>query len=228
MRGLFFPMPDNYQPDYNNVGGSIPPRPPLSRGQKIAVGVLAVFAVLVIGLWFVQFKKSIINPLRPGAETQNITSLQDENSDEALKNKDTDSDGLSDWDELNLYKTSPYLEDSDSDGFLDKEEIDAGKDPNCPAGRDCYAVSSEESAGVVPDGGAANSESNNLLNQLNLNTGGVSTNEQNLQNVLGGGSDAATLRKMLLDAGMDKAMLDKISDDDLLKSYQETLNSNTQ
>src|SRR3989338_6817300 len=42
---------------------------------------------------------------------------------------DSDKDGLSDFDELNVYKTSPYLADTDSDGISDKVEIDAFEDP---------------------------------------------------------------------------------------------------
>jgi hypothetical protein len=37
--------------------------------------------------------------------------------------------------------------------------------------------------------------------------------------------DAATLRQLMIEQGMDKAMLDKISDAELMKSFEETLNS---
>ncbi len=50
--------------------------------------------------------------------------------------KDTDSDGISDYDELNTYGTSPYLEDTDSDGISDYDEIIAGDNPIC-AGEAC-------------------------------------------------------------------------------------------
>lgn len=43
---------------------------------------------------------------------------------------DTDSDTLLDGDELNVYMTSPLLPDTDSDGFDDNVELDAGSDPN--------------------------------------------------------------------------------------------------
>src|SRR3989344_2262751 len=46
-----------------------------------------------------------------------------------LSKKDSDQDGLSDYDELYLYGTSPYLPDSDSDGVSDKREIATGADP---------------------------------------------------------------------------------------------------
>ena len=52
---------------------------------------------------------------------------------------DTDTDGLSDWAELNTHGTSPYLADSDSDGISDSEELKNSTDPNCPKGKNCGA-----------------------------------------------------------------------------------------
>ena len=43
---------------------------------------------------------------------------------------DTDSDGLTDWGELYLYYTSPFLNDTDNDGTTDLWEITYGSDPN--------------------------------------------------------------------------------------------------
>jgi hypothetical protein len=206
------------QEEYQNIeeeNHNNPAHPaPLGRNQKIAAAVLILFAVAVLGMWSRQFKKSITQPFaytpdETNSPTGDLVSGQ-ENSEEGLKSKDTDGDGLSDWDELNLYNTSPYLEDSDSDGFTDKQEIDSGNDPNCPTGRDCYGVE------VVDN---SNTKSNNLVNQLN-----IQEQQQELQDVLSGQGDADTLRQMLLDAGMDKNILDQISNEDLLKSYQETLN----
>jgi len=199
-------MPDNY---YQN------PTPPLSKTQKIAVAVLSIFAVLVVVFWYAQFKKTISGEWAEDAgEARNSPLAQNDNSEEELRAKDTDKDGLSDWDELNLYKTSPYLEDSDSDGFRDKEEVDAGKDPNCPAGRDCSVGSADSltstSTSVLLPSYAPN---------LNIGT----ATEDMLNNMFSGASDVASLRKALLDAGMDKNLLDQISDEELIKSYNETL-----
>ena len=45
--------------------------------------------------------------------------------------KDTDGDGLSDYEEKYIYGTSPYLVDTDSDGISDYDEILAGQEPLC-------------------------------------------------------------------------------------------------
>jgi hypothetical protein len=47
---------------------------------------------------------------------------------------DSDGDGLSDGEEVNLHGTNPTLRDSDGDGFNDGVEVAAGTLPNSPAG----------------------------------------------------------------------------------------------
>ena len=43
---------------------------------------------------------------------------------------DRDGDGLSSWDEINVYHTDPGLADSDGDGISDGDEVSGGTDPN--------------------------------------------------------------------------------------------------
>ncbi|MFA4833919.1 MAG: thrombospondin type 3 repeat-containing protein [Patescibacteria group bacterium] len=200
----------------------------LGKNQKIAVAVLGVLAVAVIITWMVQLKNSINSPFVYNLEnTGQISSSSgaDGNSDEALKTKDTDKDGLTDWDELNVYRTSPYLEDSDSDGVSDKEEIAAGTDPNCPAGRTCSALI-DTSAETSAAGEGTVSEQ--AIPDLNIGeTAGepAPVQEEDLQKMLVGESDASALRKMLLESGMDQEALNEISDEDLMASYEEVLKS---
>ncbi len=219
-----------------------PTPPPLDKNQKIAAAGLAVFAVLIVILWMAQLKNNIYGPFNSPADSSQVAS-EAQTSDEALKVKDTDSDGLSDYDELNIYSTSPYLEDTDGDGLKDGEEVKAGTDPNCPKGKTCTGglldnsaaapTASTSGATVLPDAGlnnltAQNENLNSLLNQFNAtqptaqttNSAGSLSSDQlgALKNI-----DAASLRQLLLQQGMDKATLDKISDTDLLKSFQETL-----
>jgi len=192
----------------------------LKKSQKIAVAILVIFTFAIMILWIGQFKKRISDPLsyKPKENKTAENNCADgscDKSEEDLRTQDTDGDGLSDWDELNIYLTSPYIEDSDSDGFSDKQEIDNDKDPNCPSGRDCYGQNNfvEEKP---------KTEVNNIPNIPN-----IPSNNDQVQNILQGNSDASSLRKMLIDAGMDEKILNQISDEDLMKSYQETLGGQT-
>ncbi len=47
-----------------------------------------------------------------------------------IANTDSDSDGLSDYEELNTYYTDPNKTDTDSDGYDDKTEIDSKYSPH--------------------------------------------------------------------------------------------------
>ncbi len=200
----------------------------LGNGQKIALAVLAFFAVIVFIFGIINIQKGIYSPFAPktsvkdkkdsGSELEkfcpsgNCSDL----SDADLQNKDTDGDGLSDYDELNFYKTSPYLEDSDSDGFLDKEEIDNNKNPNCPAGRDCdNDVLFNEDAQLVNSGTANNIDLEELNKQIipNAQISDLGSKEMS----------ADDLRELLIEAGMEKAKLDQISDKDLMESFSEAL-----
>jgi hypothetical protein len=230
---------------------------PLTKQQKIALTVLSFFSVLVVVAWGMQLKKNINDPLA-GNTTSQTTAAATTPDDakaaadaEALKKKDTDGDGLSDYDELNIYHTSPYLTDTDSDGFTDKQEIDAGHDPLCPAGRQCSGTQAAASTSDVTNPTSQNTTNPVINNDLynNLATPNAPTdnsvsapavpapsilnntanvNSSAAQNILGGQADVKVLRQALLDAGMDKTLLDKISDADLLKSYNSTLNTQGQ
>lgn len=47
-------------------------------------------------------------------------------------NPDSDGDGLSDWEEIYIWGTDPLNPDTDGDGYLDGEEVKAGYDPLDP------------------------------------------------------------------------------------------------
>lgn len=50
--------------------------------------------------------------------------------DNIIINLDSDNDGLSDYDETEIYNTNPLLPDTDSDGYLDGAEVKNGYNPN--------------------------------------------------------------------------------------------------
>ena len=89
-------------PDRNNLN--------LGKSQKIAAIILAVFAFGVIVAWGMQVKNNINGPFAYKPTTDSgADSGQQADGQSDLKSKDTDGDGISDYDELNIYQTSPYL-----------------------------------------------------------------------------------------------------------------------
>lgn len=213
--------------------------PPLSKNQKIAVAVLAVFAFFVIIFWMVSFNQNLKNSFNYGAssnvtEDSNNTDNNGEvkpcaggdcanKEDERLRNQDTDEDGLSDWDELNVYITSPYLADSDSDGIKDGEEINTGTDPNCPTGAVCNKI---ETDSQNSNSSTVDQEIENLIGGSVTSTSTSSLNNSGTQiNPSSVMPDAKTLRAALIQAGFDKDLLDQATDAELLQIYAESLKS---
>ncbi len=115
----------------------------LSAEQQLGVTIFSVCGVLtlVFSGWYLRaqirapFMASRLSLEASRAYVEQHTRAAQ--LEEEQKTKDTDGDGLSNWDELNVYHTSPYLSDSDSDGIPDSVEIAQGTDPNCPKNRDC-------------------------------------------------------------------------------------------
>ncbi|MEI8361562.1 MAG: hypothetical protein WCG01_05505 [bacterium] len=69
-------------------------------------------------------------------------------------NKDTDKDGLSDFDEIKKYKTNPLKRDTDGDGLSDKNEIYIGANPlKKDTDGDGFGDGDEVSKGYNPCGG---------------------------------------------------------------------------
>lgn len=207
----------------------------LNKSQKISVVVLIVFATLMIVVWAVEFKRGLTEPFayKDDGQQQVDTSANnaDTNNEAALKSKDTDSDGLSDWDELNIYKTSPYLEDSDSDGIKDGAEVKNGTDPNCPEGRICYgaggtivnpfgSATTSNDANQATTSQSQNQDLSNALKGTSLNSQQVKN--EDLQKLIEGGLDAANLRRVLKESGMDERLLNQYSDQQLMEFYKNT------
>jgi hypothetical protein len=117
-----------------------------------------------------------------------------------LSKKDTDQDELSDYDELYLYGTSPYLPDSDSDGVSDKREIATGADPTCGKNGSCFR---------------------SLSGVLGAETNQDKTKNQSLY--IDSQSQLQQLRKALSLSGMSEDELQKLNDEQLIAAYQAAL-----
>lgn len=218
--------------------------PELKRSQKIAVAVLAVFALFVIVLWTIQFKKGLTQPfVYKGGETSNTAANETcagPDCPETIarqKAADTDHDGLNDYDELYIYRTSPYLPDSDSDGIADGIEVKNSTDPNCPEGKKCNQdaltanqnqTAAQDQSSSAENQTAGDTSGQDFLSQLqaaqqqSANTG-TGQGENSGQTLPTGEIDAKSLRQLLLDNGMQKSVLDQISDEQLMQSFEEVM-----
>ncbi|HNU89989.1 MAG TPA: hypothetical protein PLP70_02750 [bacterium] len=198
----------------------------VQRQKNWSLAGLSTLTVAIMVMWFLQFKQNITAPLyrqlglSSNKEIENIlsgqtTASKQDQEDAALKAQDTDKDGLSDYDELNIYNTSPFLEDSDSDGVLDKVEIERGQDPNCPIGKDCTGSLLTNPSAAATSSPEASAAVSGLISQPTVTSSG----DIGLGSLLP--ADATSLRQVLLESGMDQAMLNQFSDEELLEAYQE-------
>lgn len=180
----------------------------LSREQKIGFILLLIFAITGLSLGFLQIRNTM---LKPFALTNTIPSTVKEevNDISALRFRDTDSDGLNDYEELYIDGTSPYLYDTFSYGFSDKEVVERGL-PRCPnAGENCL------DAGTV----IASSSS-----KITPPSSEDATAVSDLQNLL---TNPSEMRKLLIQSGVEKEVLDKISDQDLINMAIQILSSSS-
>ncbi len=94
--------------------------------------ILLIVAVLTVGgtFFFKNFGGEInFNPFaaKPTKSAETINPNAEQLAAAEI-NKDSDNDGLKDWEEK-LWKTDPHNPDTDKDGTLDGEEVKEGRDP---------------------------------------------------------------------------------------------------
>jgi hypothetical protein len=177
------------------------------KTQIFWIFVLSGVAIFVGGTYSIY---SRINSLAPFllsqdtdlTDTNPLLKRQQELAD--LSIKDTDGDGLSDFAELYINKTSPYITDSDSDGLNDKDEIDKGTDPNCQSGKTCSSSLVDANVG----------NTNVLVSNVNINANTNTTADT---------KKAADIREELISLGASSEDLAGISDEDLVTLYADAL-----
>lgn len=207
----------------------------LAKEQKISAGILAVCGIIALVLSVERLQSTIRDPFTVSRE--NIESAKrkldnlnpTEREEEEARRRDTDGDGLSDYDEQQLFQTSPYLRDTDGDGALDNVELALSQNPNCAQGETCATGLIDVSAlatttsFLVPTGPSSGDTFlaafqrgiNTSKASIAAETGSTSTNlEQGLVR------DPVEIRQALLASGqVEAALLDKITDAQLLELY---------
>ncbi len=84
--------------------------------------------------------KTSVKPKKPAVKAKTPTKVYKIKAKRTLKGKvvpliepkfliDSDGDGLSDWEEVNVFKSDPYNADTDGDGVPDGEELKQGRNP---------------------------------------------------------------------------------------------------
>lgn len=182
--------------------------------KKIGAILLALFGVLAITFGVLQIRNTMYGPFAlkntlPSELKQQIV----DNNTAYQQQLDTDKDTLSDFDELGVYGTSPYLFDTFGYGMSDAEVVRRGL-ALCPgAGRNC----SGENVSVV-----TGNASSSLISSFNPNPGNIAE-MPDFQSIL---SDPQQLRK-ILSQSIDDKTLRTISDDDLVKTARVLFASTT-
>jgi len=199
-------------------------KPPsaLTAEQKVAFALLVFLGSGGVVFGAQSFGANMMRPIQTQiAEFYAGEALltSDERADlelEASRTKDTDGDGLVDYDELYVYKTSPYIADSDSDGFDDKQEVFSGNNPNCPMGKVCgFTRGSLEEVG---DSESVEDLIEGLGGEALLGVGDVSLESEEDVAAFFQQATMEQIRAALISAGMSKEELDQI-DDEMLQAF---------
>lgn len=206
-----------------------------AKEQKAAFGLFVFIGIFALVFGMKSFGAHIRRPFELqilNAKTERTYLLEGERAseeEEKQKKTDTDEDGLMDYEELYVYKTSPYLSDSDSDNYNDKMEIDSGNDPNCPVGKDCGKV-------TVTSVESESEQASELLSGAEV---GTSSTEETSSNdfVLDSTNDvqsflsslgADEIRSLLLEQGIPQETLDGLDDEVLIQTFQQAIETTAQ
>jgi hypothetical protein len=211
----------------------------LAIEQKIAVVIFFVCGIVMMGLATQRINASIINPFFVSkTKFEDARRVVDDKDgarrlEQEARRRDTDGDGISDYDEENSLGTSPYLRDTDGDGVADNVELALGQNPNCVSGKPCSAPKVDVSALATPTpflGGKIEDSGNQLYAAFQR---GVNDQKLILQQKSGATSselgvglvrDPIEIRKLIRESGkIDPQVIDKLTDEQLLKVYDQAL-----
>lgn len=199
----------------------------LRSQQKASVVLLSLCGLLALGLSIYRVQATIREPFLVDKETisasKQAIGITPQEEEAKQKRTDTDGDGLSDWDEVNTYRTNPNLRDTCGDGIPDNIRVLTGQNLQCsvihteaaPAGSASGTLQT-----VYPEFDAS------VLNTPSvpvLPSGGQtvpSPQQQAIQQMLP--RDPAAIRAALK-GKVDQAKLDALSDADLLNLYDQAI-----
>lgn len=200
-----------------------------TKEQRLSVVLLSVCGFFAIGLSMYQMRMHVRDPFLTDRESaiafKKSLTLSPDQEEAKQKRTDSDGDGLSDWDEVNVYRLNPGLKDTCGDGFLDNVRVATGKHLVCTT-----------SPGVIDVSGLNSASSTYTELQQSVVAGSADVMTQALGSTVGasGGADATsggtqtiprdpTAIREALRGQVDAAKLDAVSDDQLLQYYDQAL-----
>jgi hypothetical protein len=172
-----------------------------SDKKHVLLFIVLGLAIIAFSFWYLY--GNIAKPVAYERPDWLAEQLQEEEDSQVtiaeLEERDTDHDGLNDYQEIYQYYTSIFIEDTDSDGVSDFDEVNSGGDPLCPYGEDCNLL-----ALITPKTKIAE-----VIEDIKLD------GDLTLQEAI-----AADFRKILLESGVPQEDIDKLTDEDLLELFQ--------
>jgi hypothetical protein len=179
----------------------------LPQKRRAGAWVVLLMGVVGLGIGVMQWRGSFGQVFVRGVSDYKTPDELEAERIAEMKTKDTDGDGLNDYEESQVYLTSPYLTDSDSDGADDKTELAAGDDPNCPAGKECTTLAGaiDAQATLSASSAAELAEQERAVLERFMNP------------------TPAQIRQLLLESGIKAEDIEGIDDATLLELYRQAL-----
>ena len=206
--------------DLSESPAAVPPSH-FSPEQKTGFVLLLIFSFIAIGLGFLQIRNTMYEPFALSNKIP-VTLKDQVNTPDALRFRDTDKDGLSDFDELYVYGTSQYLYDTFGYGLSDKEVVAKGL-ALCPgAGKNCQTAAVSPGLSTTSTPASSAIVSSGAIQDATLadpNAGAI-----DIAAIL---SDPSQVREILVQGGVDKNVLKNITDAELLKTVQNIVSSSS-
>lgn len=187
-----------------------------TREQKVGYALVIACGVLAVVFGMFYLVSHLHRPFIITYAGSHVLTTDEKNAEEALRQQrsDTDEDTVSDYDELYVYKTSPYIADTDSDGLTDDVEIMSNQDPTCAIGAACEDETNEvrrEETAFDDDAAAAAAAAQEAASQYEA----IQAMLENLS--------VGEIRSILIESGADTAQIEAMSDDEIAALYQEVL-----
>lgn len=208
----------------------------LNKRQKSFFVVFVLCAIAALVFTYSSVREGINAPWRVSIKDLEKNKSLLKNSATELENyqkrSDTDGDGLSDWDEENIYHSSPYLWSTAGDGMPDNVKIAMGENPLCKHGEPCTVETMAFNLPTTTYPGSNMLDTNVKDDLGNIIMGDSQAGQNFRQSASDAGvdmsldstipRDPALLRQALLQTGkVTQADLDKVNDQQLLQYFDE-------